>query len=145
MLDAFQRACHRMQTARAQTAPGQGHIQRFRRQLLRQLVLLQRIAALLQCCLDALLDLIDARACGGTFFRRQLAQSFEQYSQAALFAQIACFDLLQFSFVADRRKLLQGLIENLLEFFHLWHQISYKGTLHKQKRRLVASFMFQSV
>src|SRR5574340_767862 len=118
LLDALQRARHRMQAARAQAAPGQGHIQRFRRQLLLQLVLLQRIAALLQGGFDALLDLVDARACGRTFFRRQLAQAFEQGREAALLAQVFCLDLLQFCLIADDGELLQGLVEYLLEFLH---------------------------
>ncbi|TXT21431.1 MAG: hypothetical protein FD134_2690 [Gallionellaceae bacterium] len=64
-----------MQTAAPQPSAGQRDIQRFRRQLLLQRALLERVAPHLQSALDGLLDQIDARAGSRTLFGGQPAQT----------------------------------------------------------------------
>jgi hypothetical protein len=61
---------------------------------------------LLQCDFYGLFDLVDTRPSGGAFFGGEFTQTFEQAGEAAFFAQIFCFDLLQFSFIANDSELL---------------------------------------
>ncbi len=84
-----------MQAAARQAPPGQGHVQRFGRQLAIQLGLLQGVAAGFQCRLDRLLGLVDAGASGLAFLGGHAAQALQQFGQLATLAEVAGLDLLQ--------------------------------------------------
>ena len=68
--NAAQCARYRMQTACAQTAPGEGYIERFCLKLGLQRMRLNRLAPLFKRLFQAIFRLVNAAACRRALFRR---------------------------------------------------------------------------
>ena len=117
--DALQSAGDWMQTAALATATGQGHVEGFGSQLRLQGDLLQRLAPGVQRRLDAVLGSVDRCALAAALFRRQLAQAFQQFGQAARLAEKARLGLLELRRIGYAGELSRSFGDQLLDILHV--------------------------
>ncbi len=119
LLDALQRAGHRMQPAGSLTTPWKSDVDTLSCQLGAQCGLLQLGLARIQHVLHTILRGVDHRPRLGTFLGRQFAQGLHQLGQLAFLAEVLNPDLLQGRGVFTSLHRLEGLRDQCIQVFHV--------------------------
>ncbi len=119
LLDSFQSAGNRMQTASGLATARQGHVNGFGRELGRKISLLERRLARIENLCDTLFGFVDQRADFWTLISRQIPQGLHHLSQFALLAKVQNPDLLQGIDIFSALHGLKCLRDQRVQVFHV--------------------------
>lgn len=116
---AFERAADRMQAALRAAATGQRHIERFCGELGLQRGFTQPAAACFERVLGGHLGGVDRCARLAARVRVELAERLETFGERANLAKIARLGLFELRAIGRRAKVGCGLLQQLIELFHV--------------------------